>query len=872
MNRQPQPPKLAERILLWYAGKADMEDIHGDLDEVFVANVHSLGKTKAALQYWISVLSLLFSYGLRKRKSKASYSLYYTTNTTAMLQNYFKIAIRNFSKHKLFTSLNILGLALGMCICLLALSMSVAIYQSDSFHANKDRIHQLNTYISDAEDGRTYGSTFPAVGNHLKTQYPFIEEVVRFNTEFNPELMHNGNKMNYSGYFAEENFFKVFSFQMILGDPNTALSKPFSIVLTESVANTLFKDENPIGKVLTTDMGSFNITGVMKDLKETHFYFKILTSYSTYEQLNQDNLNADWFNYRNNYVYVMLRSGATESQLSEALVNTSKIAGAFQPNKTIQLEYVGLTDTVPRWNISNAIGIGWDEPSLLFFMFIGLLVLLPAVFNYTNLSIARALKRAKEIGVRKVVGAEKSQIKGQFIVETILLSVLALIGSLFILYPMKREFLGMIMAAEVLNTDPSAAQILTFLIFAIAVGLIAGIFPAQYFAKLNPIQTMKGEIKNGKSNVSGFKKGLFVFQFFLSLVFVIGVFAILRQYSYVLNKNHGFQSDNVLTVPFEGIDKQVAINELSTHKDVMSITTSSQLPGLFLSSPTPVTSNEVDTLEAYQVFIGDDYIENMKMNLVWGTSKELTSSNQNEEMVLVNQQFINSMKVFNVQKDTLRFTLEDGTNCRIVGLLEDFNFEPLSQLISPILFRHSLEKSRYALLTVNSSNIKGTIDELDAIWHNIDQRIAFQASFLEDEIEEAYYFLRVQIKFFSVLSALAITISCLGLLGMVAYTTENRTKEIAIRKIMGATNKSLYYLLTKDFVKLILLSALIAIPFSYLFYDKLFLYFLIRYGTGLGILEIILSIAFLFLIGISSVYWQASKVTKANPATKLRYE
>ena len=193
-------------------------------------------------------------------------------------------------------------------------------------------------------------------------------------------------------------------------------------------------------------------------------------------------------------------------------------------------------------------------------------------------------------------------------------------------------------------------------------------------------------------------------------------------------------------------------------------------------------------------------------------------------------------------------------------------------MIQPIVLRQSLEQSHYALLTVNSTNMKRTVAELEGIWSEIDQERHFESSFLNDEIEKAYYFLTVQIKFFSVLSALAITISCLGLLGMVTFSTENRTKEIAIRKIMGASDESLYYLLTKDFIRLIAISGLIAIPFSYVFYDQLFLHFLIRYGTGLGVIEVIGSIGFLFMVGVASIYWQTSKVTKSNPASKLRYE
>lgn len=867
------PPSLLRKIFTWWCKRADIEDLIGDIDEYFLINVEQHGKLKAQFIYLKQILSLLFSYALKKRKRSASYSNYYSKNSIAMFSNYFKIAIRNFSKHKLFTSLNIIGLALGMSICLLALSISVSIYQSDEFHEKKDRIYQVNTYIADESEDKTYGSTFHAVGNHMKEKYPFIERVIKIKNGFSPEIEHNGNIFNYNGYFADRSFFEVFDFKLIGGDPETALADPFSIVITKSVAEVLFKNENPIGKVLETNFGKFNVTGVMEDLKKTHFYFHILTSHQTLEQLQSTvDLDTDWVQYRNNYVYLLLNEGTNQQTLSEALAQVSKVAEEFNPDQTIELESIVLDKVVPRWNISNALGIGWDQPSMMFFMFIGLLILLPAVFNYTNLSIARALKRAKEIGVRKVVGAEKSQIKAQFIVETILLSLLSLIGSILIFIPIRDEFLEMVRAAEVLDTSLSFSLISIFVLFTLIVGLVSGVFPALYFSRLNPVHTLKGEIENRKGSVSGIKKGLFVFQFFLSLVFIIGVSAISKQYAYVSNENHGFVSNNVLTIPFRNIDKQVILNELKAHPDVKTITAASNLPGVFLNSFLDITSNDVDTLSVNQVFVGDDFIENFDMKLTWGSTGGVNTSTQNEEFVLVNEQFLKSISVFNTQKDSLAFTLADGSKCRIVGILEDFNIEPLSELIDPLVVRYSLDKSNFALLSVSSNDIKKTIDELDIIWSNVDQKASFEPSFLDDEIENAYYFLSAQIKIFGFLSAFAISISCLGLLGMVAYTTSNRTKEIAVRKIMGASSPSLYYLLTKDFVKLILISSAIAIPFSYVFYDKLFLYFLIRYGTGLGVIEVLGSILLLFLIGFISIYWQTSQVANANPARNLRME
>ncbi|MEM0940828.1 MAG: ABC transporter permease [Bacteroidota bacterium] len=867
------PPKNAQRLLRRFAGRADLEDILGDMDEIYSCNLKDAKEWQADLNYWRQVCSLLFSYGFKKRKISAAYAHYYSQNSIAMFKNYFKIAIRNFAKHKLFTTLNVFGLALGMSICLIALTVTVTVHLMDEFHQNKARIYQINTSIKGEANKTFYSSTFPATSDYLIQNYPFVEAVVDIQSGFKPVVDHHGQLFDFSGYFAGEAFFNVFSFNLIQGNPNAVLKDPFSMVLTEKTAKKLFGDESALGKTIKTDLGTFNVTGVMEDLYQTHFFFEMLTSYETYKKLSVTDLKNDWLNFRNHYAYTLLYEGTETSQLAAALAETAEIADAYYPDESIELRFIEVSNIVPhKWNNNNALGVGWEEKALVFFIAIGILILMPSIFNHTNLSIARSLKRAKEIGIRKVMGVQKKQIKTQLIIETMLMTLLALIISFFIMVPMKEFLLEMVYFSEVVDTDLNIYQGLVFVGFALLVGLIAGIFPAQYFARLNPVQTLKGEVLNGKNKVAGYKKGLFVFQFFMSLVFVTGVAAIGKQYKFVLNNNHGFESNNVLSIPFSDIDKQILMNELSKHPDVKAVTASSNLPGLRSSERIQVSSNRIDSIDVMQVYVADNFVEQMKMELIWGESKAISRSNQNEELVLVNQRLIQSLKVFYTQADTLRFTMADGTKCRVVGILKDFNFEPLSELISPLIMRYSLEKSNYALVTVNSPNIKRTITDLELIWSDIDQNRTFRATFLDDEIEEAYFIFVAQLKFFSVLSILAITISCLGLLGMVSYTTENRTKEIAVRKIMGATKASLFYQLTKDFLKLIAIAALLAIPFSYVFYDKIFLHFLIRYGTGLGVIEVVISILFLFMVGAASIYWQTAKVTKANPATKLRYQ
>lgn len=873
MSVNPTPPRLPGRLLDWCAKNADIEDLKGDLDEAFSDNVCQKGLFGARLQYTRHVLSLCFSYALRKRKDATAYSPYYTTNSFAMLQNYFKIAIRNFLKHKLFTAINIVGLALGMSICLLALSVSTSILQSDSFHEKKDRVYQVNTRIADAEGNKLYESTFPPLGAYMEQEYPFIETALRIHTGFRPVVDHHGNKLNFHGYYTDPEFFEVFSFELLQGDPATALAAPNTIVLTQTVAEKLFRDTDPMGRVLETEDGNFTVTGIMADPRQTHLYFQVLTSQLTIQrQPGESGRVAEWQQYRNHYLYLLLRPGTSAAELQEALAQTTNVVAEYNPDRAIALQSIVLDEAVPRWNTSNVIGIGWDYPSMLFFLFIGLLILLPAIFNYTNLSISRALKRAKEIGIRKVVGAEAGQIKMQFIVETVVITLLALAGSVLLFVPLQREFLDMVAAAEVLDTSLRPLLVAVFVLFGLIVGVISGVFPALFFSRISPLHSLKGGGQSRGVSISGIKKGLFVFQFSLSLFFVIGVATIARQYRHVFSRNHGFDSEQVLTIPFNGQNKEVAVQALAAHPDISMVTTASHLPGLSVHNQASLTPNGKDTLDVLEVFVGDGFVEKMKMELVWGSAESLERSTLNEELVLVNEQMLRSLSVFERPADTLTFTLGDGRHARIAGVLKDLHYEPLSTEIKPMVFRHSLSNSHYILLGIQSADMQQTLAGLEAIWAGIDQKIPFEASFLDAEITQAYRFLLVQIKIFSFLGVLAITISCLGLLGMVSFTTENRTKEIAIRKIMGASVPSIYLLLTRDFIKMIGYSALLAIPLSYMFYDRFFLYFLIRYGLGLSIWEVVLSVLFLFLVGFAFIFWQTSRVARLNPATNLRYE
>jgi putative ABC transport system permease protein len=866
-------PKWGVKLLKWWSKNAEIEDLLGDLEECYFDHISSKGKALAHLYYIRQVVSLLASYTLNKRRKDAKLKVYFTPTTISMIHNYTIVALRNFKRHKVFTTLNLVGLALGMSISLLAISVILAVFDLDEFHTKKDRIYQIGTIIKDDQGTRQYASTYNAMANYLASNYPFIESTVRVKSGFSPTVDHRGSEVPLDGYYADPSFLQVLDFPLLYGDPATALSKPNSIVLTQSAAALLFTIENPTGLLITTDQGDFQVTGVIVDPKQSHFYFQALTSFNTHTTANSSTpMEHDWQHFYRNYLFLMLKEGTSPTAMTSALQNAEKITAERNPELAISFVSVALTDLVPSWNVYHSLGLDWDLYGMLFFVGIGLLVLLPAVFNYINLSLARALKRAKEIGIRKVMGAEKFQIKMQFLVETILLSLLSLIGAVLIFMLIKDQFIDMMIGGETLNISLNVITVSSFAAFAIFIGVISGIIPAYYFAQLDPIVTLKGGSPKSGTSISMLKKSLFVFQFGLSLIFMIGVGAIVHTYSYALDYNHGFDSENILVVPLHGINKEVALQELATQPQVRSISTSSNLPGVMLPTALEVLPNATDTMSIGQVFIGSGFVENLQMELAWGTTGSEQQSSFNEEVVLVNRKFMEARRIFGDTPDSLVFKTSDGRNCKIVGILKNFNFEPLNEEIAPIVFRYSLEQSNYALLTLQPTDIRSTISDLDAIWTSIDQKVPFQSYFLKDEVEKAYQYIIIQFKIFVFLSLLAITISCLGLLGMVAFNTENRTKEIAIRKILGATNKSLYIVLSKEFLKIIIVAVMFAVPFSYFFYDKLFLPMLMKNSAGLGILEVIVGVVVLLSMGLTAIYFQTSKVANTNPANSLRTE
>lgn len=875
MTSHNQSPKFAQLLLNIFCRAEYIEDLIGDLDEEYYLNLKSKSKIKALWMYYKEVFSLILSYALVKRKKDHSIHAYSTTqNNIAMLKNYFKVAIRSLRKQPLFTAINILGLSAGMSIGILFLTMISFIQTYDSFHEKGEDIFRIVTKTDDNVKVNNLASTPAPLAQMLNDSHSGFGQTIRINKSLQAEAEYESKKIPLAGFFVDDSFLDVFSFDLLEG--TKSLASPHSILITKSYADKLFSDNNAIGETISLgSMGDFVVSGVLKDIpKNSHMWFEALVSYQTLTQLSENgllrtNLN-DWENFRGNYTYMLLPKNRNLDELNSVLnqISGEKYNSIDQFNASFRvqpLEKVGMGS-----DLSNELGTAWGTEIYLISLLVTLLILLPACFNYANISTARALSRAKEIGMRKVVGGAKKQIFLQFILETVIVSLISLIGAFFIFSMIRYEFQSMLVAGtSSLDFQITPRLIFYAVVFAATTGILAGIFPAIHFAGIKPIAALK---KTAKSQVLGkinIQKSLLVIQFALSFGFIMGVVVFIDQYRTVLNYNFGFRQENILDIPLQDVDSELMRTSLDKLAAVQQVSMSSSILGVNSNQRIWLTLQD-DSIAITQMFVDHNYLNNLELELLAGKGFKQSSSS-NEQFVIVNEEFVNKKGFENAEIAIGESVhINDSTDLRIAGVVKNFHFQNLSQPIDPLMFRHNKNHFNYVNVKIISEDVIGTLAAIETEWKKI-SNTKFEAKFFSDEIDEAFDIYSTIVKIFSFLGFLAITISCLGLLGMVVFSTQSRTKEVGIRKVMGAPIANLTYLLTKDFFKLMLIGSLISIPISYMLFTVMISQ-QNAYSVGIGIFPVIISLLILFVLGTLTVMSQTWKVANSNPTDTLRCE
>ncbi|MFZ1805823.1 MAG: ABC transporter permease [Cyclobacteriaceae bacterium] len=814
----------------------------------------------------------MFSYAVKRRKQHASNHPFASTSfNPGMIKNYFLIATRSLVKYKFFTVINVVGLAVGMSICLLLIAFFSFITKYDEFHVNKDNIYRVISITDDKTEKREWSSAPSFLAQQLNAGYSGIDQVVRVSATLNGDVELENKKIPLTGFYVDPNFLQVFTFPLIKGNKEKALERANTLVLSERASKKLFGEADPIGRIIKLGDADFEVTGVLENHpKNSHMQFEALVSYQSLDGIGLNGVNVSPKEsikaFRNQYVYLQLPPTTDINHLQRYL-NEEAARVNDSDDFNISFELQKLTSIAAGRSLSNSIGPEWDLPSLSGFIVIALLILIPASFNYANISIAQALKRMKEIGLRKMMGSLQQQIFMQFIIETIIISFVALGLAFYIFTIIRQEFLSMLVSGDAISLDLDSLTVFYFILFAIAVGATTGFVPAYYFSRLNPITAMKKVPIKNKSKFS-FRKSLTVFQFALSIGFITSVVVILNQYKKTINYDFGFQQENILDVQLQDTDPDLFRNEFSKLASVSAISMSSHIMGVEGMEPKYLKHTDgSDSLEVFQMVIDDHYLSNLNLELLVGRNFEQSEISKNK--IIVNEIFLEKNGIESSSAALGKIFILDDKELEVIGVVENFHYAPLDESIESFMFRYDERQWHVANVKIASTNILGTLTDMEESWKPLAGEKKFAAHFFEEEIEDAYSHYFVLVKICGFLGFLAITISCLGLLGMVVLTVESKTKEIGIRKVMGASISGMIVMLSKDFLKLIVIASCIALPLTYLFFDKV--YFRSQhYKIPIGATEIVLSIIIILSFGLATILSQTMKAAQANPVDTLR--
>lgn len=881
---QHQPPRLARRIFEWYCGQANVHDLLGDLDELFYLNLKTKSLLVSKWIYWKQVLSLLFSYAVKKRKRNAMISYFSSSSfSLAILNNYFKIAARNLYKHRYFSIVNILGLAIGMSVSLLLIVFYLHVCTYDNFHVNKSNIYRVTTSHHNAEREWELACAPFSIADNLDQGFSGVNKIVRIYSGFNADAVAGNLDIPIRGFYTDPVFFEMFTYSLVKGNPSTALSKPNSIVISETTAKKVFNSTDVLGRMFELknvrrakdSVALYEITGVLADPpNNSHMDFEALVSLNTlpadYQTYTGD--FKDVASYGGQYVYLLVEDDHAvlpklQTRLDELSKEPSKRAEA-----KINFHLQALSDIVPGVDLSTlggSLGPVWENEGFIIFGVICLLILLPACFNYTNISIARALKRSKEIGLRKTMGGLKNQIFFQFITETVLITTVSLLGGLVMFYFVRKEFQSMMVSGSSLDLSLTWPMVLAFIAFALLTGLIAGFFPALHFAGLNPIQALRSQTHR-QSSQGRIRKGLTIFQFALSFCFIIGLIVFTRQYKYNLSYDFGFQRENILNVQLQNVKPDQFKNQFSQLASVQSMSMSSHVLGVSTSVQLTQSVDSRDSFDVYQVFADQNYIDVLKLKLIAG--KNFPNENwQREKYIIVNEAFLTQFKLGTPHEALGKVFSMEGKDVEIIGVLKNFNYSSLLRPIEAFMIRNDPNQFQLANLAVSFTDAYGSLSQMETSWKILEPEKKFEAEFFDEEIRESYSFYKTFLKLVGYLGLLAISISLLGLLGMVVYTSETKTKEVGIRKVMGATTTSITILLSKDYLKLMMWAALFAIPLTVWLAD-LILPQLQEFHVTLNFWDVLLSLSILLAMGLATITSQTFKTASTNPAETLRTE
>lgn len=799
-----------------------------------------------------------------------------------MLWTYLKIAYRNLKKHRLMTFINLFGLAFSMSVGMMQLIILQKELDYDKFHPYPQRTYRvLSDYTQKNGQHWKLASTPIPLHNALLADTAAIEQTVNIYPALKGVASVNGKELSLNGAFTEPSFFNVFGFSLAQGNPQTALRQPNTLILSRAAAVRFFGNENPVGKSIDMQgYGLFLVTGVLNEPPGwSHLDFDAYASASSVAVLERNKLlparSDNWNELMSSYTYLLARAGTNKAQLEDQLRMATQQLNADDKNGHTRFELQPVEKIRPADdNIYNDIGGGTAWSKLWTGIDIALIILIAACFNYTNLTIARALTRAKEVGVRKIVGARRYQIFTQYLMESILQALLALaiawvLLSLIVRYAPFNDGYEMIPSAWKYNT----AYFLYTVGFALFTGLLAGVAPAVILSAFQPVRVLKNLSTAKIFGKVGLQKSLIVFQYSLSLVIIIFLATFFRQFSMLSAADPGFRRDNVLVVPLEGMNPALVAPKLAMVSGVRSVSPLSvpftpHFSGMRSQAWTDNKQKEAISLNNF--FTDNTFIPYMHIQLLAGRNFGTTPDTMREREVILNVRATKGLG-FTTYGEALgkKLWVNDSTSMEIIGIVNDFIYENAGKPVDPIAFRNKKESCKYLYATVDATDRPALFQRVAVMWKSLAPSTPFTATWLDEVIAENNS-QRATISLLGYLAFIALSIATLGLLGLVIYTVQTRRKETGIRKVIGASSRQIIGLLSKKFIRLLIIAGAIAIPIGYTMSFLFLQNFVNRVGNGF--VSAIACFLFLLSIGLLVIFSQTWRASRENPVSSLRTE
>lgn len=804
-----------------------------------------------------------------------------------MFKNYLKIALRNLTRHKGFNFINIAGLAVGMACCLFILLYVRDELSFDQFHQNADRIYRVTREIQ-SENRQVFRAavSIAPLGPTLMKDEPSVEQAVRIR-KFEHYVSREANRFYEDKFFyADNGFFELFTFPLLKGDPTTALAEPYSVVITDEIAQKYFGAEEPLGQTLAVnDTVQFKVTGVLASIpSQSHFTFDFLASFETLFSENQINTARQYFWWSfNTYTYVLLKENASQAALADQLYHFGDkyIADLQERFGSAQRFYLQpLNEIYLHSNLAWEFGQTGNIIYIYVFLIIAVLVLIIACINFINLSTARSVHRGREIGMRKTLGAYRGQLARQLLAESLLSAFIAMVFAVLLMeffLPFFNTLSGKSLALNLFN---DLTVLLSLAGIVLIAGLIAGSYPAFVLSGFKPILALGTSVARGMQSVQ-LRKILVIFQFAASIILIIATLVVSNQLAFMREQNLGFDKEQMIVIPirnnadirgrFEAIK-----SEFLKTPAVKGAASSSTVPAREIPSIVyrPEGAKENETQSINTMVVDYDFLATYNVQLAAGRAFSRDFATDAQEGFVINEAAVKNLD-WGEADDAIgkQFTWGwPGKEGRIIGVVKDFHYNSLHKLVEPLVMHIQPSWLQYLSLKVESGQIDRVLSELETTWQRLVPNRPFDYFFLDENFDRQYRSEEKLSGLFMVFAGLAIFVACLGLFSLAALIAEQRTKEVGVRKVFGATVANLIALLSKDFLKLVAIAAVIAWPLAGLVLNRWLQDFAYRIPLEQNWWVFALAGVLALAIALLTVSTQAIRAALANPVEALRYE